>query len=145
MLFRSNTESVWKYSKWKHSADFKSQNHLYNFWFARKHILNSGIAIIVESPGNVWRLEENGIHNSVAMFGSSLSDRQKILLDSSGAMSLVILTDNDDAGRKAAEQIQQKCQNTYRIFVPKISKSDVGEMTSEEINTEIKTYIGNII
>lgn len=140
-----NAESVWKFSKWKHSADFKSQNHLYNFWFARKHILNSGIAIIVESPGNVWRLEENGIHNSVAMFGSSLSDRQKILLDSSGAMSLVILTDNDDAGRKAAEQIKQKCQNTYRIFIPKISKSDVGEMTSEEINTEIKTYIGNII
>ncbi|NDC71851.1 MAG: hypothetical protein EBZ62_00150, partial [Sphingobacteriia bacterium] len=38
--------------------------------------LKSHTAIIVESPGNVWRLEENGIHNSVALFGSSLSDRQ---------------------------------------------------------------------
>lgn len=140
-----SSENVWKYPKWKHSSNFKSQNNLYNFWFAKKHIMNSGIAIIVESPGNVWRLEENGIHNSVGIFGSSLSDRQKILLDSSGAMSIVILTDNDEAGRKAAMQIKQKCQNTYRIFIPTISKSDIGEMNSQEINTEIKGYIESIV
>lgn len=135
----------WLHPKWKHSADLKSQNYLYNFWFAKDHIYETGLAIIVESPGNVWRLEENNIHNSVAIFGSSLSDRQKILLDSSGAMSLVLLTDNDDAGRKAAEQIKNKCQNTYRIFVPTISKNDVGEMTPKEINNEIKEYIQRII
>ena len=140
-----SSENIWKYPKWKHNADFKSQNHLYNFWFAKEHILKTGIAIIVESPGNVWRLEENGIHNSVAMFGSSLSDRQKILLDSSGAMSLIILTDNDDAGHKAAEQIKNKCQNTYRIFIPSIDKPDVGEMNSEEINQQIKSYIESIV
>jgi len=138
-------ESAWKYSKWKHSKDFKSQNYLYNFWFAKKFIFETSTALIVESPGNVWKLEENGIHNSVAIFGSSLSDRQKILLDSSGAMNLVILTDNDEAGKKAANQIKQKCQNTYRIFIPQISKSDIGEMTSTEITTEIKQYIENII
>lgn len=140
-----NPEKKWLYPKWKHSTDFKSQNALYNFWFAKDHIYETGIAIIVESPGNVWRLEENEIHNSVGIFGSSLSDRQKILLDSSGAMTLVILTDNDDAGKKAAEQITKKCQNTYRIFTPQISKADVGEMTKEDINTEIKDYIKKII
>lgn len=139
-----HSDDIWKYCKWKHNKDFKSQNHLYNFWFAKEHILKNGVAIIVESPGNVWRLEENGIHNSVAMFGCSLSDRQKILLDSSGAMSLVILTDNDDAGRKAAEQIKQKCQNTYRIFIPHISKPDIGEMNSEEIHNEIIPYLKKI-
>lgn len=138
-------ERSWLYPKWKHNADFKSQNHLYNFWFAKEYILKSGVAIIVESPGNVWRLEENGIHNSVAIFGSSMSDRQKILLDSSGAMSLIVLTDNDDAGRKAAEQIKNKCQNTYRVFIPSISKADVGEMNSEEIQNEIKNYIERIV
>lgn len=138
------TDSLWKYSKWKHNMDFKSQNNLYNFWFAKQHIFKSGIAIVVESPGNVWKLEENGIHNSVAIFGSSLSDRQKILLDSSGAMSLVVLTDNDDAGRKAAQQIKSKCQNTYRVFIPTISQEDVGEMTSEQINIEIKQYLEEI-
>jgi len=140
-----NNDDGWKYSKWKHSSGFKSQNHLYNFWFAKQHILSTATVIIVESPGNVWRLEENGIHNSVAIFGSSLSDRQKILLDSSGAMNIIILTDNDEAGRKAADQIKIKCQNTYRIFSPQISKNDIGEMTSSEIDIEIKEYINKII
>ncbi len=139
-----SVNDVWKFPKWKHNADFKSQSHLYNFWFAKDFILKSHTAIIVESPGNVWRLEENGIHNSVAIFGSSLSDRQKILLDSSGAMNLVVLTDNDEAGHKAAAQIKQKCQNTYRVFIPKITKSDVGEMSKEEIQTEITNYLESI-
>jgi len=134
----------WKHSKWKHSSGFKSQNHLYNIWFAKKYIQESNVAIIVESPGNVWRLEENGIHNSVAIFGSSMSDRQKIILDSTGAMKLVVLTDNDDAGRKAAELIKQKCCKTYQVYVPNISKNDIGDMNSEEITNEIKSFIGKI-
>ena len=138
-------EEAWKYSKWKHSANFKSQNALYNFWFAKSFLLETGVAIIVESPGNVWRLEESGIHNSVAIFGSSMTDRQKVLLDSSGAMSLVILTDNDEAGRKAAEQIKNKCENTYRVYVPEFSASDIGEMTIEQINREIKPLLEKII
>lgn len=140
-----NKDNAWKFSKWKHSSDFKSQNCLYNFWFAKEHILNTGIAIIVESPGNVWRLEESGIHNSVAIFGASLSDRQKVLLDSSGAMSLVVLTDNDDAGRKAAQQIKEKCQNTYRVFIPTITKNDVGEMNNKEIQDEIINFMEKIV
>lgn len=140
-----SNNDLWKFPKWKHNAGFKSQNHLYNFWYAKEHILKSGIAIIVESPGNVWRLEENGIHNSVAIFGCSMSDRQKMILDSSGAMSLVILTDNDEAGHKAAEQIKTKCEKTYRIYIPKISKPDVAEMSCEEIQIEIKDFIEKII
>lgn len=135
----------WKYSKWKHNYDFKSQNHLYNFWFAKQHILESTKVILVESPGNVWRLEESGIHNSVAMFGSSLSDRQKILLDGSGAMHIIVLTDNDDAGNKAAETIKEKCKNTYKITRIKITKPDVAEMTVDEIEKEIKPKLASII
>lgn len=133
------------YPKWKHSSNFKSQNSLYNFWFAKQHIQNTGVVIVVESPGNVWRLEENHIHNSVAIFGSSLSDRQKIILDSSGAMTIIILTDNDEAGRKAALQIKEKCEKTYRIFIPSISKSDVAEMTPSEIDLQIRQYIKDIL
>ena len=140
-----SAEYSWKFSKWKHSSDFKSQNTLYNFWFAKDFILESSTVIIVESPGNVWRLEENGIHNSVAIFGCSLSDRQKVLLDSSGAMNLIILTDSDEAGRKAAEQIKNKCKNTYNVYAPIISKSDIGEMNSEEIETEIKEFMEKIV
>jgi 5S rRNA maturation endonuclease (ribonuclease M5) len=55
------------------------------------------------------------------------------------------LTDNDEAGKKAAQQIKNKCQNTYRIFIPEISKPDIADMTTEEINKEIKEYLGKII
>jgi len=139
-----NPQESWKYSKWKHSAKFKSQNSLYNYWFAKQNIMESATAILVESPGNVWKLEENNIHNSVAIFGASLSDRQKVLLDSSGAMNLIVLTDNDEAGRKAAEQINLKCKNTYKVYIPKFSASDIGEMTPEQINTEIKPILEKI-
>lgn len=138
-------EDKWKYSKWKHNYQFKSQNHLYNFWFAKEHILASSTAILVESPGNVWRLEEAGIHNSLAMFGSNLSDRQKIILDGSGAMSLVVITDNDDAGDKAAKLIYDKCKNTYKIIRIQITKSDVAEMSLDDIQKEIKPYIKDTI
>lgn len=131
----------WKYPKWKHNKDFKSQNHLYNFWSAKSHILDTGKVIVVESPGNVWRLEEAGIHNSVAIFGSNMSDRQKILLDGSGAMTIITIMDNDDAGKKAAIAINNKCKNTYNIINISITKPDIAEMSLEEINQEIKSVI----
>ena len=134
----------WKYSKWKHSFNFKSQSCLYNYWFAKQYIQETGKVILVESPGNVWRLEENGIHNSVAMFGSNLSDKQLSLLDSAGAMTIIILTDNDQAGMDAQKTILNKCQKTHRIFSPKISKNDVGDMTKDEIQREIIDYLRKI-
>jgi len=140
-----STSEKWKFSKWKHNYEFKSQNHLYNFWFAKQNILESTKVILVESPGNVWRLEEAGIHNSVAMFGSSLSDRQKIILDGSGAMNIIVLTDNDEAGHKAAETIKDKCKNTYKVNRIVISKLDVAEMSIDEIQNEIKPKIESII
>lgn len=138
-------EELWKYSKWKHSSNCKINHHLYNFWYAKEHITKTNSVILVESPGNVWKLEENGIHNSVAIFGSSLGDRQKILLDSSGAMIILILTDNDQAGHKAAEQITLKCKNTYRVFRLNITKNDVADMSSDEIKTQIKDVIESIV
>lgn len=137
-------QNQWKYSKWKHSFGFKSQWCLYNYWFAKNYIQQTGTAILVEGPGNVWRLEENGIHNSVAMFGSNLSDKQLSLLDNIGCTTIILLTDNDAAGQEAKKNIIHKCQKTHRIFSPVISKADVGEMTSDEIKREIIDYLGKI-
>lgn len=139
--YKCPTSNGWIYSKWKHSKGFRAEDTLYNYWFAKQHISDSKTAIVVESPGNVWRLEENGIHNSVAIFGSNISNKQKLLLDISGAMNLVILTDNDSAGEKAKQQIISKFQQTYRIFCPQISKNDVADMSKEEIKNEIINYL----
>lgn len=127
----------WKYSKWKHNKDFKAKDHLYNLWFAKDYILKSGVAIIVESPGNVWRLEQAGIHNSVAIFGTVLGDRQKMLLDCSGAMSLLLLLDNDDAGSLGCQQIYDKCYRTYNIKKISIETNDIAEMSLDDIRNII--------
>jgi 5S rRNA maturation endonuclease (ribonuclease M5) len=132
-----NDNELWLSSKWRHSKDFKTQEYLYNFWFAKEYISKQQYVILVESPGNVWRLEESDIHNSVAIFGSSLSDKQKMLLDISGALSVILLMDNDEAGHKAREAIIKKCSKTYNIFTINISKNDVGSMSTEEIKSEI--------
>lgn len=134
-------DNRWKYCKWKHSVGFKSQESLYNFWFAKEHIQSLGEAIVVESPGNVWKLEENNINNSVALFGSHMTDKQKMLLDTSGAMKLILILDNDDAGNKARDIIHKKCDRTYNIQDIHITKNDIAEMSSEEIQKEIKAFI----
>lgn len=123
--------------KWKHSNDFKAEENLYNFWFAKEFIQSTGDVILVESPGNVWKLEENGIHNSVATFGAHLTDKQKMLLDISGAMRLIVIMDSDDAGDKARFQIDKKCSRTYNIKHIRIQKNDVAEMTADQIKSEI--------
>lgn len=138
------SNNAWKYSKWKHSFGFKSQEHLYNYWFAKDHIKKTNTVILVESPGNVWRLEEAGIHNSVAIFGSSLADKQKMLLDISGAMTIITIMDNDEAGKAAAKQIYGKCYRTYNIKNIELNNhNDIGSMTIEEVKQEILTKIGD--
>ena len=129
------------HSKWRHSKGLKTQNYLYNIWFAKKYIRETYTVIIVESPGNVWRLEEAGIHNSVAIFGSSLSDRQKMILDASGAMNIITIMDNDEAGKKAAEKIKDKCCKTYNIKNIDINHSDIADMSIEDIQNYVNPLL----
>lgn len=129
------------YCKWKHSG-FKSHEHLYNYSNAKPFIQQTGAVILVESPGNVWRLEEAGIHNSVAIFGSCLSETQKTILDSSGALSIIVLGDNDDAGKGLFDTVKEKCQRTYRLYCVSLDKkNDVGDMSVDEVTEEIRPLI----
>lgn len=129
------------FPKWRHSKGFQKEKCLYNYWYAKEHVKKNNTIIIVESPGNVWRLEEAGIHNSVAIFGTILNEPQKYLLDSLGAMSLVILMDNDEAGQGAANRIMKECSNQYRMYIPKINQNDIGDMSIESIKKLVLPYI----
>lgn len=127
--------------KWKNSADFESRNYLYNYWFAKRSILDTGVAILVEGPGDVWRFEQNGIHNSLALFGTELKEEQRVILDRSGALSLIIMTDNDDAGIRAAKFLKEKLNRTYRLYFPKFKEHDVGDLNSDYITSDILPFI----
>ena len=128
---------AWKYSKWKHNKSFKSKDHLYNLWFAKKYIAQSHTVVIVESPGNVWRLEEAGVKNAVAIFGTALGDKQKLLLDCSGAMNLVIILDPDEAGKDGVNKIKQKCSRTYNVSVITLDGKDIADMSVQEVRENI--------
>jgi len=101
------------------------------------------LAILVESPGNVWRLAEAGIRNVVAIFGTAFNNDQKNLLDESGALSLICLMDNDEAGKKAAKKIEEQCSRLYRIYFPSFDASDIAELNVDKVTSDIKPFIEN--
>lgn len=129
------------FPKWLHSKGFQKEKWLYNYWKAKASILDTGVAIIVESPGNVWRLAEAGITNVVAIFGTAFNNGQKHLLDQSGALSLVCLMDNDEAGQKAAKKIEERCGRLYRLYFPRFDANDVADLNVDKITSDIKPWI----
>jgi 5S rRNA maturation endonuclease (ribonuclease M5) len=124
-----------KISKWCNSKGFSKKDYLYNYNYAKDYIKDTGVAILVEGPGDVWRLEESGIHNSLAVFGSSLSDSQQIILESSGALCLVLLFDTDSAGVKSKEKLQLSLSRIFNILNPNFPEGykDIGEMNAYEV------------
>lgn len=134
-------EETANFTKWRNSKDFDTGNYLYNYWFAREHILRTGVAILVEGPGDVLRLEQNNIRIGLGLFGVELTEQQRVILDKSGALSLIILLDNDEAGRNAAKILWEKLHRSYRLFFPTISSGDVGELHSDQITHDIEPYI----
>ena len=119
--------------KWLHSR-FSRNSILYNSWFAASYIHSKNTAIIVEGPGDIWKLEDAGIHCGLAILGSSLTPNQLKLLSQLGTMNVVLLLDNDDAGKNATSKIVKQLKNLYNIEIPEIgSFNDVGDMPTEEI------------
>lgn len=123
--------------KWRNGDGFTCGYHLYNMWYAKPHIQDTRSIILVEGPGDVWRLEEAGIHNAVALMGGNFTEQQEILVETSGATTVVILTDNDKAGNEAAEIIKKKCERLYNVIRPTLATKDLGEMDVGSIQTTI--------
>jgi 5S rRNA maturation endonuclease (ribonuclease M5) len=124
-----------KFSKWRHIGN--TGHTLYNWWNARSHIRDSATAVLVEGPGDVWRLTESGVNNAVAMFGADLTDEQQILLEKSGAMKIVIIRDNDTTGQESEKHLRELLQRSYKLRFITPSAKDVGEMTVEKVKQEI--------
>ena len=121
-------------AKWVNSH-FQKESCLYNYWFAQEHIRKSGLAVLVEGQGDVWRLEESGIHEGLGLFGTALNDPQQVILERSGAFTLVILTDGDAAGQDARKELEKLLGRSYRLCFPRFpeGRKDVGELTPQEI------------
>ena len=129
-------DDQWKYSKWKHSYGFAAEEWLYNYWYAREHILKTGCAVLVESPGNVWRLEEAGVRVSLGLFNTSLTLGQLDALNSSGASNVLIALDDDDAGKLGVQPLIEELSKLYNVGVLNV-QGDIGDMPISEIQQNI--------
>lgn len=126
--------------KWLHSKGFKKE-HLYGLNIAKESIIRSKTVFLLEGQGDVWRMHEAGFDNAVGIFGSSLCDEQLILLEELGVMNVIILTDYDDAGNKAANQIIKKCGRRFNYLRPTLDAKDVGDLPIEELQEQLKAIL----
>jgi DNA primase len=132
------------FTKWKHSKNFKKELYLYNYWFAKYNISKTGTAIIVESPGNVWKFEENEIKNSVALMGCSISKEQRLLLQKAGALTLFLCLDNDETGKRATKKLMEELNYYFRIIPINLEDvNDVAEMGKDDIQEKIGRVLLN--
>lgn len=113
------------------------KNHLFGLYNVIQE--NHQHIFAVESEIDCMYLWEHGIP-AVAIGGSYLSTVQAALLKRSGVESLVIATDNDEAGNRLREQIKRDLSGTLIIKDLQLPEGyDVNDLTPNELRTaEIK-------
>lgn len=133
-----------KLAKWRNNKGFEGELYLYNYWRALEHIQRTRTAILVEGCGSVWRLEELGIHISLALLGVKFTPYQKMLLERSGALNLIILTDADDAGKKARDRIATECKRMFNIYSIDFPAKDLDHLPAEEVLSKLNPLIERV-
>jgi len=143
-----------EYPKWKNSTSKGVFSSLFYGFNQSKSLIETIMTVfVVEGQGDVWRCYESGAENCIGLMGCDLSESQLLVLEKTMIQNMVILTDFDDAGEKAAEKIAKKCGRRYNIHRPVIPKSlmrdiqrfyktqeekaDVADLTKEEFQEHI--------
>lgn len=132
--------------KWLLSKNFNDKHHLYNYWFSKDYIRKSNVAIIVESAGDLLKLEECKIHNAVSTSGIELTDAQASILEASGALCLIVIYNNDKAGIEGYNKIKEQYSRFFNILKIDISEyNDLGDASMQYINEKIKPEIIKVV
>ena len=90
-----------KYLNSPETEVFKKHDTLYGLEMARKHIQETGDAVVVEGYMDVIAMHQHGFHGAVASLGTALTQDHAHLLSRQGARRLALLFDNDPAGQRA--------------------------------------------
>lgn len=128
--------------KWKHSLGAWTSHNLFNINFAVSFIKENGAVIVCEGPLDVLRLEQAGIHNSVAILGKKFHPGQMSILASAGAIKLLNGLDNDAAGNVGTLGLMKTAACLFdieRVKIPE-GRKDIGEMTIDEIRSELYEF-----
>lgn len=117
--------------KWMNSSGGWASHLFYNQWYATPHIYNTGTVILVEGAGDVWRLEEAGIHIGLGMFKTLTTSLQDNVLKKMPISNIILATDNDPAGIDGKQRIRNKLEEHYNIYEANFD-GDIGDLTIEE-------------
>ena len=120
---------------------FDKRYYFYNLHRAIKKATETSCLYIVEGQSDVWRLYESGVKNVVSIFGKTITEQQKEKLLKLPITHLIILTDNDQAGRESKMQIKRNLGRLFRLTFPKFSGKDVGEISVKKIKSDILVHL----
>lgn len=128
----------------KNSVNLPRNKTMFNIHRAKRE---GGTIIVVESSFDAIRLWQAGYPNAVATLGGSISDVNIQNLNKYSS-TVIIMTDNDQAGRSLGNTIASKLKNKnvlwakydHNTIYPHSAK-DVGDMTDEEIKQCVKNAI----
>ena len=121
---------------------FDKRFFFYNYHNAIQRAIETSCLFILEGQGDVWKLYEHGVINAVSIFGKTISKEQEEKLLKLPITHLIILTDNDQAGRESKVQIKRQLNRSFKLTFPKMSSKDVGEMSDEEIKSMLEKLKG---
>lgn len=124
-----------------HPKGFNKSDFFYNYHRAIQRVNETQTLFLVEGQGDVWKLYEAGITNAMGLFGKVISKEQEVKLNKMPLTHIVVLTDNDQAGRESKIQIQRQLNRSYKLSFPKLSTKDIGEMSIEQIKQKILPQI----
>jgi DNA primase len=136
-------------TKWLHSSglhkyeSFPKSYLVYNVHDAKKSPKRESI-IVVEGPIDVLRLQQFGIMNVVAIFGTSMNRHQEMLIRQTGARVLIPLFDDDDAGHRARLGMQNRFGKRDIISIRNIDLpkgKDPGDLLEEEVQELLHEFI----
>lgn len=135
--FIARATKPWLKPKYLFSNGLRKTDYFYNWDRAIEHALKTRTLFLVEGQGDVWKMFEAGVVNCVGLFGKTLSDQQKRLLLTSGITNLVILTDNDAAGREGKIKIKRELNRLFKLIFPAMHSKDLGNLLVEKLQADI--------
>lgn len=135
--FIARATKQWLKPKYLFSNGLRKTDYFYNWDRAIDHALKTRTLFLVEGQGDVWKMFEAGVINCVGLFGKSISEQQKRLLLTSGITNLVILTDNDAAGREAKIKIKREFNRLFTLIFPQMHSKDLGNLLVEKLQVDI--------
>jgi len=139
--FIARSTKNWIEPKYLFSDGFKKRKYLYNYDKALQKAQETKCMFLVEGQGDVWRLWESGVENAVGLFGKDISKQQRKLLLKSGVTTLIILTDNDQAGRESKIKIKREMNRMFKLIFPSMSTKDLGDCSVQKIKEDILTNL----